>query len=54
VFSRNGPIYGAWRWQYLSERRAEASSRKFQAYSPGGATLFDTASDDDVRGAATS
>jgi len=42
MLSHNGP-YGVWQWhwQYIRERRAEASSHKFPTYSPGGATVFD-------------
>jgi len=40
TFFHNGPD-GVWHWQYLRERRAGASSRKFPPYSPGCAAMFD-------------
>jgi len=56
MFAHNG-LYGVWRWQHLYASAVHgASSHKFTAYSPGGATLFDLVSDDDMRpmrGAAT-
>jgi len=40
TFSHNGPD-GVSHWQYLRERRAGASSRKFPPYSPGCAAMFE-------------
>ena len=48
MFSHNG-LYGMWRWQC----RAGSNSHKFPTYSPGGATLFDLVSNEDMWGAAT-